>query len=73
MALTSSKGRADCRALFDRPRAFRGKYSLATVLALSPVNSGDKQSSEFHMNKNEVEIREFEMHLTKFFVCALIS
>ena len=27
---------------------------------------------EFQMNKKEIEIREFEMHLEKFFVCALI-
>ena len=25
-----------------------------------------------HMNKKEIEIGEFEMHLKKFFVCALI-
>ena len=27
---------------------------------------------EFQMNKKEIEICEFEMHLEKFFVCALI-
>ena len=27
---------------------------------------------EFQMNKKEIEIREFEMHLEKFLVCALI-
>ena len=29
-------------------------------------------SFQFHMNKNEIEICEFEMHLKNFFVCALI-
>ena len=27
---------------------------------------------QFQMNKNEIGICEFEMHLKKFFVCALI-
>ena len=29
-------------------------------------------SFQFHMNKNEIEICEFEMHLKNFFVCAII-
>ena len=27
----------------------------------------------FQMNKNEIEICKFEMHLKNFFVCALIQ
>ena len=29
-------------------------------------------SFQFQMNREELEISEFEMHLKKFFVCALI-
>ena len=74
MALTSRKGRADCRALLRLTKSF-SRHVLSSYCsgAVASQLRRLKQSSQFHMNKNEVEIREFEMHLTKFLVCALIS